>query len=126
MCGHSDAASAGFTIKAHKKKKKKIETLFHLPIFLPDVNGLIIYAVLQGLLIQEVEEVFDSWWHDGPGAQDATEKVIDKLLQRSLKGETKNVRQARAGSDTALRHKYLSKKRVLTLGLLQLFYPFPQ
>lgn len=61
------------------------------------MDGLIIHAVLQGLFIQEVKEVFDSRRHDGPGAEDATEEVIDELLQRSLNRATKNVRQVRAG-----------------------------
>lgn len=56
------------------------------------MDGLIIDTVLQGLFIQEVKEVFDSWRHDGPGAEDATEEVVDELLQRSLKRATKNVR----------------------------------
>lgn len=90
-----------------------------LPICLPDVDGLIIHTVLQGLFIQEVKEVFDSWRHDGSGAEDATKEVIDELLQRSLKQATENARRVRTGSDTTLRHKYLFRKRTLTLRLLQ-------
>lgn len=61
------------------------------------MDGLIIHVVLQGLFIQEVKEIFDSWRHDGPRAEDATEEVIDKLLQRSLKQAANNVRQGRVG-----------------------------
>lgn len=49
------------------------------------MDGLIIHTVLQGLFIQEVKEVLDSWRHDSPSAEDAAKEVIDKLLQRSLK-----------------------------------------
>lgn len=56
------------------------------------MDGLVIHTVLQGLFIQEVKEIFDSWRHDGPGAEDATEEVIDELLQRSLKQATNDVR----------------------------------
>lgn len=56
------------------------------------MDGLIIHTVLQGLFIQEVKEIFDSWRHHGPGAEDATEEVIDELLQRSLKQATNDVR----------------------------------
>lgn len=55
------------------------------------MNGLVIHTVLLGLFIQEVKEIFDSWRHDGPGAEDATEEVIDELLQRTLKQATNNV-----------------------------------
>lgn len=63
------------------------------------MDGLIIHTVLQGLFIQEVKEIFDSWRHDGPGAEDATEEVIDKLLQRSLKQAKNDVRW---GCETAV------------------------
>lgn len=63
------------------------------------MNGLVIHTVLQGLFIQEVKEIFDSWRHDGPGAEDATEEVIDELLQRTLKQATNNVS---GGSKTAV------------------------
>lgn len=66
------------------------------------MDGLIIHTVLQGLFIQEIKEVFDSWWHDGPGAEDATEEVIDELLKRSLKQATKNVTRVRAGRYTSI------------------------
>lgn len=56
------------------------------------MDGLIIHTVLQGLFIQEVKEIFDSWRHNGPSAEDATEEVIDELLQRSLKQATNDVR----------------------------------
>lgn len=59
------------------------------------MDGLIIYVVVfQRLLIQEVKEIFDSWWHHCPRAQHAAEEVIHKLLQCSLKGATNNVRLA--------------------------------
>lgn len=70
------------------------------------MDGLIIHTVLQGLFIQEVKEIFDSWRHDGPGAEDATEEVIDELLQRSLKQATNDVRWGLR----ALRGEYLSTK----------------
>lgn len=58
------------------------------------MNGLLIHVVvLQRLLIQEVKEIFDSWWHHCPRAQHAAEEVIHKLLQCSLKGATNNVRR---------------------------------
>lgn len=65
-----------------------------LPISLPDMNGLLIHVVVfQCLLIQEVKEIFDSWRHQRTRAQHAAEEVIHKLLQRSLKGATNNVRR---------------------------------
>lgn len=75
------------------------------------MDGLIIHAVLQGLFIQEVKEIFDSRRHDGPGAQDATEEVVDELLQRSLKQATTDVRRGlRDGRDRAPRGECLSTK----------------
>lgn len=74
------------------------------------MDGLIIHTVLQGLFIQEIKEVFDSWWHDGPGAEDTPEEVINKLLQRSLKRATKYMKRVRVANETALRNKYLSRE----------------
>lgn len=62
------------------------------------MDGFLIHVVVfQRLFIQEVKEIFDSWWHHSPGAQHAAEEVIHKLLQCSLKGATNNVRQGRDG-----------------------------
>lgn len=75
-----------------------------LPISLPDMDGLLINIVMfQRLLIQEVKEIFDSWWHHCPRAQHTAEEVIHKLLQRSLEEATNNVRPSR---DREQRHKY--------------------
>ena len=58
-----------------------------VPVGLPDVDGLFVHVVvLQRLLIQEVKEVLDGWRHHGPGAQNAPEEIVHKLLQRSLGG----------------------------------------
>lgn len=65
------------------------------------MDGLLIHIVVfQRLLVQEVKEIFDSWWHHSPRAQHAAEEVIHKLLQRSLKGATNNVRQGRDGEQS--------------------------
>lgn len=81
----------------------------HLPISLPDMDGLFIHIVVfQCLLIQEVKEIFDSRWHHCPRAQHAAEEVIHKLLQRSLKGATNNVRQRRDGEQ---RQKYQTDRK---------------
>lgn len=70
------------------------------------MDGLLIHIVVfQRLLIQEVKEIFDCRWHHCPGAQHAAEEVIHKLLQRSLKGATNNVRQ---GRDAEQSQKYQS------------------
>ncbi len=75
------------------------------------MDGLLIHVVvLLRLLIQKVKEIFDSWWHHSPGAQHAAEEVIHKLLQRSLKGATNNVRQ---GRDRELSQKYRSRETKL-------------
>lgn len=81
-----------------------------LPIRLPDMDSLLIHIVVfQRLLIQEVKEIFDSWWDHCPRAQHAAEEVIHKLLQCSLKGATNNVRQGRdtERSQKYQRHNYL-------------------
>lgn len=58
------------------------------------MDGLLVHIVVfQCLLIQEVKEIFDSRWNNCPRAQHAAEEVIHKLLQRSLKEATNNVRQ---------------------------------
>lgn len=65
------------------------------------MNGLLIHVVVfQCLLIQEVKEIFDSWRHQCTRAQHAAEEVIHKLLQRSLKGATNNVRRGRVGEQS--------------------------
>lgn len=84
-----------------------------LPIRLPDMDSLLIHIVVfQRLLIQEVEEIFDSWWDHCPRAQHAAEEVIHKLLQCSLKGATNNVRQGRdtERSQKYQRHNYLQRE----------------
>lgn len=60
------------------------------------MDGLLIHIVVfQRLFVQEIEEIFDSWWHHCPRAQHAAEEVIDKLLQCSLKGATNKMRLGR-------------------------------
>lgn len=45
------------------------------------MDGLLInIVVFQGLFIQEVKKIFDSWWDHSPRAQHAAEEVIHKLL----------------------------------------------
>lgn len=59
--------------------------LLYGPVSLPYVDGFLIYVVmLVCLLVQEVEEVLDSWRNRGPRTQDAAEEIVDKLLQRAL------------------------------------------
>lgn len=57
-----------------------------VPVGLPDVDGLGVGdAVLQRLVVQQVEEVLDGQ-RDGPaGAEDGGEQVVHELLQRSLR-----------------------------------------
>lgn len=59
--------------------------LLYGPVGLPYVDGFLVYVVMfVCLLVQEVEEVLDSWRDRGPRTQHAAEEIIDELLQRAL------------------------------------------
>lgn len=56
-----------------------------LPVGFPDVDGLwVCDVVLQCLLVQQVEKVFDRQRHGATGAEDGREQIVHELLQRAL------------------------------------------
>lgn len=59
------------------------------PVALPCVSDVrVVDAVFVGLLIQEVEHVFDGQWQGAAsvgGAEDGLKEIIHKLLQRALR-----------------------------------------
>ncbi len=59
------------------------------PVGLPDVNGFLVYVlVFEGLLIQEVEKVFNCRRDGGTRTEHTAKEIIHELLQRSLKTHT--------------------------------------
>lgn len=66
----------------------------YIPVGLPDVQGVgVCDASLVCLLLQEVEEVFDSKrgaaWRD---AEDGLKQVVQEFLQRSLEREHREIK----------------------------------
>lgn len=62
-----------------------IRPVFGVPVGLPNVYRLWVGdAVLSRLVVQQVEEVFDSQRDRTTGAEDHREQVVHKLLQRAL------------------------------------------
>lgn len=73
-----------------------------LPVGFPDVDGLgVCDAVLQGLVVQQVEKVFDSQRYGATGAEDGTEQIVHKLLQGALRQQSTG--QQRESTETQVR-----------------------
>ena len=70
------------------------------PVGLPDVDGVLVRdAVLLGLLVQQVEEVFYGEWHRAAGTENHLEQVIHELLQGPLWEGWADTQEVRSAGD---------------------------